>query len=356
MITKEQVRAYYQDHFKILDLVTVINMQEEDFDRREFAWAQFPDVNGGKFRRNVRFDTVESFREGIVKAAPYKLYFGAVYKEKWNKSIIGTPWNRNELHFDIDINESELSRHKVCDCGTGAKDEKKRVCDKCFEIVKEAAIFLIDTLHEDFGIDRAGAMVYFSGTRGLHVHYPKVQNLGFDEEDDKSIRRHLIEYISLVNESEKKDEEGKKSIMASIDGLIGARSLVNRASRFVYKWFFLNSPESIVKKARMSDAARKVIVDGLRIGIGINEILDNYAMKAQVPLMTARQITNMREMALSYRYPRYDGTPTYDVRKVIKVPLSVDCNTGYIVTKIRDLEAFTLGNIDRIENHVKDNE
>jgi hypothetical protein len=70
-------------------------------------------------------------------------------------------------------------------------------------------------------------------------------------------------------------------------------------------------------------------------------------------LVSSNQLERLRKTVLSYRYPRYDGSVTYDVRKVIKVPLSVDGSSGCIVSRVDDIDSFEIDDVDRVENHVR---
>ena len=335
-----------------------------DIDRREFGWTDFPDPsNPGKpFTRNHRFPSIKALVDALPGIAPHKLYYGAVYAQLWtpfwsprtkSRTIMGVPWAHNELHFDIDINNSEMTRRDgICDCGNSSdKEERKRVCPACFEIVREAGLFLLETVDEDFGIRKNGAAIYFSGTRGIHVHYPAVTRLGASERDDKKIRKNLINYLTLVREKETKDDEtGEISFIADVGKNVESETLRRRIGTLVYRWFFTKAPQQTIVKSRLSEFAVNIAREKLARGEDISAVLEELQARNAV---TDRQKENMRKVVLEYRYPRYDGTPTYDTRKVIKVPLSIDCSTGCIVSRIADLESFQLGDVDHVLNHVR---
>jgi predicted DNA primase small subunit len=364
-IPKNKVSEYYTDHFHIDEMKAIIGI--DDFTRREFGWMPYPekDVPGKKiFTRNHRFANINEFKTKIASIVPFKLYFGAVYQREWHGTIMGVPWSQNELHFDIDVNDSDVMRRGgICKCAkSNKKDERKKVCPSCFQLVKESTMFLIDTLDGDFNIPRSGALVYFSGSRGFHVHYPEVMRFSHEtneiklERDEKNIRRNLIGYLNLVKEEEVETEttiDGevikKIEITANVGGAIESRTLKERIDRLVYKWFFTGAPEQTIRKLHVSsisiDVIRRMFSEGKFMGDITKELV-------QRSLVTARQLARLREIVLSYRYPRYDGSTTYDVRKVIKVPGSIDCSTGFIVSRINDVESFTMEDIDRVENHV----
>ncbi len=364
-VTRRVSEAYYRDHFKPFDLVSTIGM--DDFDRREFAWFNFDDPQSQPsnqkkmlFRRNHRFDTIKDLLDHLPGIAPKKFYFGAVYKTRWNGSIIGVPWDRNELHFDIDINEFDFVRRAgTCDCArSDDKDERKKTCPACFQLVKEAVMFLIDTLHEDFGIDKSGASTWFSGARGFHVRYPGVSRLGGTELEEKFIRQNIINYLSVVKEFEtvKETPSGRKvkHFEANVAGEIDSKTLKERIDRTVYRWFFSMPADAMnamlrAGGARIQDIALKLIVQLFNEGKNMGDVARELVTRQ---LMTDRQMKKLRDTVLMYGYPRYDGSATYDVRKVLKVPGSVDCSTGLIVTKVKDISTFAIDDVDHVFNHV----
>jgi predicted DNA primase small subunit len=352
--TKQQAVAYYTNCFRPVDLARIVGLT--DFERREFGWTSFPDPADPStkvFNRNRRFPNIKAFLDALPGITPHKLYYGAVYQRPWQRTIIGAPWAHNELHFDIDITGSELIRRGgMCECGnSNDKEDRKKVCPACFEIVREAGMFLLDTMEEDFGIREQDSMVYFSGTRGIHVHYPAVTKLGVNDKEDKKIRKNLINYLALVSEKETKDEEtGDVDFLVDVGESVGSEPLRRRIDTLVYRWFFTKAPQQTASKARFSEFAINVAREKLSRGESMSAVIEELVSRKAV---TARQIENARKVVLSYRYPRYDGTPTYDTKKVIKVPLSIDCSTGCIVSRINDLESFRLDDVDHVLNHVR---
>jgi DNA primase catalytic subunit len=353
--TKHQVKSYYEEYFNPLELGRIINIQRRDFERREFAWMPFPD-EGIPFRRNARFNTIEKFLESIISTVPYKLYHGAVYTKKWSKSVKYTPWLRNELHFDIDINDFELARKNACSCGSGeTKEDRKKVCNDCFELVKEAGIFLIETLHDDFGYDKKHALTYFSGTRGIHVHYPRIDRVIngklFTETMEREARKNLISYITIVNEIEVPDKDGNIELVADISKQGGARGLESRIDSLVYKWFLLKSSE--INRSLCPASSINAFKIGIEKGSTVSKIIKEHILRTGMMMITPAQLKRLHETVMECRYPRYDGTPTHDIKKVIKVPRSVDSSTGCIVTRIDNLEGFKLDDVDHVLNHVR---
>jgi DNA primase catalytic subunit len=354
-VPREAVVEYYREHFKMFELAKIIGL--DDFSRREFGWIDYPVPGGNEsgkklFKRNARFDTISDLMSRLPGIVPYKLYYGAVYQKPWKGTIKGLQWEHNELHFDIDVNESELIRRNgMCTCGNSKdKEKRKKICRECFVIVKEAAEFLIETLHEDFDISRDGAIIYFSGARGVHVHYPSVKKLGRDEADDKRIRRSMMNYLSVVKEEEHVTTDDKKEMIAIVSSTIESMAFKKRVDDMIYKWFFTRAPDRTLSKLRISDLALSTMTGLFADGKGMNEVLIDVSKRG---LISDRQKMRIRESALTYRYPRYDGVSTYDVRKVLKVPRSIDCSTGYIVSKIDDLDDFDIDDVDHVANHVK---
>jgi len=352
---KEKIREYYENYFKPVEFGKLVGLK--DFDRREIACLDYP---GGKkdFDRNFRFNSLKDFMTWVAPRSPFKLYFGAVYQTRWKGSIQAVPWEHNSLHFDIDVNDSDLMRRGgICACGNSEdKNKRKKICTDCFQIVKEAAIFLIETLHEDFGIDKKGSVIYFSGSRGLHVHYPSTTMLGVSENDDKLIRKNLINYLGAVKEMEVDDSkivDGERIESVKIEPRIAknipATTLYRRIGDLVYKWFFTRSPEKTIKKSKVPPLVVKIITEMFDQGKNMDEIMIEIVTR---DLMSKQRIERMRQAVMTYRYPRYDGGATYDVRKVMKVPDSIDCSSGFIVSKVDDIEGVDLSDMIHVSNYV----
>lgn len=109
---------------------------------------------------------------------------GAAYEERPKKDtpITSLQIKKRELVFDLDLTDY----NDIRDCG----ESKSHYCRECWPFIRKAALFIHETLREDFGF--ATIKWFFSGRRGLHgwVLGEKSQNL------DKSVREAVVEYIS----------------------------------------------------------------------------------------------------------------------------------------------------------------
>lgn len=345
-LTIERSRWYYENHFKIDALLDLIG--KKNFQNREFSYETFQPL-GKRFvwHRNLSFAIPDAFTHYFAKMGPRKLYFGAEYDRSLKPKVVTVDiatWVSSHLRFDIDLDGSESLRAYTCEC------KGKMMCDHCFELAKEAADFLIRTMDEDFGIQSSEAVIFFSGTRGLHIHYPNYKTFSNKllEEIDPRLeiddRRALIRYLQIA-----KEEKGHLNTKE-----IPTPTLRRRVQETVIPWFFSKISSETLKsltwdginknktKVKLSKAKAGEIIDQIKrdmiIAIHKKKALFNKNIAETYNL----HYGSIESNAIKYRYPRYDDTPTYDIKKVIKVPLSVDFNTGYLVQEIKFNELYDI--------------
>ena len=359
-LTMERSQQYYARYFKIDALLNLIG--KKNFGNREFSYETFQPL-GKRFvwHRNLSFATPEELVTYMAKMGPRKLYFGAEYDRPLKPKVVTVDqaqWVQSHLRFDIDLDKSDSLRAYTCEC------KGKMMCNKCVELAKEGADFLIQTMADDFGIPASEAAIFFSGTRGLHIHYPNYKTFSNKllDEIDPSLeiedRRAIIRYLQLV-----KEEKGHTTVASEIP----SPTLRKRMQQTTIPWFFAKISIEVLKtfpwdginkskaKAHLPKAKIESIISQIKrdmiIAISKKRALFNKSNADAANLYYA----TVEQNALKYRYPRYDDTPTYDIKKVIKVPMSVDFNTGYLIQEIKltDLYSISMEDLCTIDHFLK---
>lgn len=348
---KNKISVYYREHFDINPLMRLINYQPIHL--REFGYESFekretndPTKQAYYFYRNINVNNPIQFIDWITNLKPRKLYLGAQYKTPIQRNIENTEWDSTNLKFDIDLDDAEFVRNVLCDCSG------KQMCDKCFEIAKEAAIYLVEVLNDDFANPRfpcykSEAMFVLSGTKGIHIHYPKINRVGGDHttmSKEEEYRRHLVDYIKMINVTKEHDEQPLYDKFVS-------KSLEKHFERMIVKWFFTKIPlEKLTEMNWFMSKKNKRGFESYSKGrtfrsneltAVLNKIKQDYNTNANLVLNKSKisgeygiHYETLFNNILVYRYPRYDGVITYDLKRLIKVPWSVDGNTGRIVQEI----------------------
>jgi len=380
-LESKHLKEYYIEHYPTKPLRNVIG--DRGFGRREFAFL----YEGGAIDRNFSFPSSKELVSYMVDKTPLKAYVSAIYEEPYDRNDRGqqlrlhnTGWVSRELVFDIDLDKYNVIRKQLCTCGekitcekckdkrtqcNECKEKMKRICPKCFELAKEAVLFTIDTLDESFGIPKKTMTTIFSGRQGFHLWTRKTnfnplgalrsrvsgsQMMNLERE----ARSAIINYLSFAKESK------RGAFIKLYKNLSDDKFMRDRIIRLIFKNFFVNitsHTDAILKEL----GTPLVTKDGVKTKL-FTEILDMFHENIDpveiyeskfVKRFGEKELDRFNEVAIKYRYPRYDPTATKDISRVLKIPHSVDGSTGNIVSVVRDVEGFTLDDIDSIWNYVK---
>ena len=369
MLPLQTIADYYTNHFRIEPLYELFG--REKFHEIEFGALLYSEYHQKTyFTRNKTFETPEQFIEYFQQHPPLKLYFGARYqKDEPSQSVAEARWLSTTFKFDLDVNDSELIRASVCGC------QGKTICNACFNIVLEAVLFLINTLEDDFDI--GDPIVYFSGSRGVHVHFPKNPFIAPSQTytAERDARRSLMYYLNMVKEHTD-DNTGQLSArfihknittdnmwcrilnMLFIPYILETSS--ERLTQLTWKRLVRNKKKFVLKKVTSEQAP--VFIQWLKQTMRryqSNQLFFTQQRPSETALIRKQHLLgwrlnpeNVLHNLLTYRYPRFDATPTIDLRKVIKVPMSLDASSGYVVQRIpleqiRDF-SFTLDDLQKI--------
>jgi DNA primase small subunit len=301
------LQEYYSNYFDVTPLISVIGLTT--FRHREFGFDL-----GEVFTRNLSFDTPRKLVDFMANRGVFQAYVGAVYSESPSKQqpIQKISWESRELVFYFDLDEYDNVRK--CKC----KGEKT-FCEECWTLAQDAMIFLDATMREDFGFEEL--VWVFSGRRGVHCWI--CDDVG--KKLDQRQRSAIIKYLTLIKEGEK---------TPFIDALPKyARSLKERIFTLLSKSFFLNttSDELIALGFKKGDA--RTILKHVRNGQQFNyqQLIPTYP--SLDPLRLAKAI-------VINRYPRIDRKVTMDLRRLLKIPNSINGNTGKVCIVIKNISKF----------------
>lgn len=351
---------FYKDHFSLDALKRLITA--ENISTREFAF-KYTDATDS-VGRPVCFGSVEEFAEYLGIWGPNKTYIGGFYARRFPEDkasqakIRASEWVGRELVFDIDMDHYMTVRKDLCECG-----EQKRICDRCLELAKEAVLFTVDTLEEDFGMTRKDIVVIFSGRQGFHIWVPSVTKMFKNERSfpptiatrvEVEMRTALAEYLQLIAEKQRKRRiegelvsEHTKAI--NYDAL--PAPLRNRVLNHTFKNLALKSPDSVLKEFSTIkfDKWQRVKTLLLNGATGVE------AWGELVGSSSAIKERRLFEKVIDLRYPRFDVGCTKDIHRIMKVPGSVDGSTGNLCVIVDDILSFSLDKVPNIYDFVEKN-
>ncbi len=166
-------RTYYTTLFPVKEIFRILKIDEN----REITFQN----SRGAFIRFETFPHEAEFIRRVKGINPFRIDIGAIY-DKPPKKMNGANALGKELVFDIDLTDYP----RVC-C------EDKKVCEKCYEIIKCSVKIMDYILREEFGFTEYGFV--FSGRRGVHCW---ILNNNFMNE---TIRNDIFNYFNNVVES-----------------------------------------------------------------------------------------------------------------------------------------------------------
>ncbi|MEX2739265.1 MAG: DNA primase catalytic subunit PriS [Candidatus Wukongarchaeota archaeon] len=311
-VNKEDLRKFYESIFDLKPLIKAIGLT--DFERREFGFLLSKDV----FSRNLSFKTLSDFKNFILEKLPLQQFVGAVYDQgpTFSNPIQKLNLSYRELIFDVDLDAYDMVRH--CDC-----KGSKQVCEDCWSLAQDAALFLDETLRIDFGFE--DLIFVFSGRRGIHCwvrdHVAK--------ELDSEQRSAIVSYLTMITDEKRsqKLEEIPKY----------AKLLRDRVFQKIAKSFFLNvSKKDLNLLGFRPEEAEKAIE--------FVESKEKFSPENYYKTIPEHVDPKRVSMAIVLgRYPRLDKPVTSDIRRLLRIPGSVHSATGKICTIIdsHKLENFS---------------
>jgi len=199
------LRKVYREHyFKNHNLVEIPSMMAS----REFGYIPF----GGGMVRHLSFKNPGELFAELVKQAPSSVFCSNAIYERPTLQMDEKGWKGADLIFDIDADSIPTpckTRHtwwycNVChkggmgtkparcpSCKDASVEQMHWSCHECLNATKVHMKRLVDFLQDDFGIDRQGIRLYFSGNRGYHA---QVRDERF-ETADPQMRTEIANYV-----------------------------------------------------------------------------------------------------------------------------------------------------------------
>jgi DNA primase small subunit len=325
---KENFNYYYKNN--------TIELPDR-FGRREFAFLFF---DGKGMMRHISFDRKKNFKTFLTERVPAHVYYSSAYYQKPDASSMEEKnWMGAELIFDLDSdhlpNAEKLSY----------EEQLKSVKDEFNKLIKD---FLLD----DFGFNEKNIELYFSGSRGYHCHVKdqKIFNL------DSSERREIVDYITgrdlrdfiLFREQVTNTINIKGRTIPSEKTLImpkptepGWRGRISRGIIDIINEIKKseNPLEKLEKYGVKKNIAMKLITDlsDERLKRIKEGRLDQSKTIRKFFLNNA-----LRKTAVSMSAGETDEPVTCDVKRLIRLPLSLHAKTGFKVKCITldDLDDF----------------
>lgn len=188
---------------------------------REFGYIPF----GGSMTRHVSYKTVAEVIAGMRMAAPLSAYMSNAFYEFPKAPMEEKGWLGTLLDFDIDADHIQspcTNEHDsiICKNCFTAVDTRKRKCPKCGSTdlqklrffcrvclgsAKEHAKRAVQILTADFGVSKPAISVYFSGSRGYHIHVDDQRFLKLNTDGRTEITDYMLENDIALNVKTLKD-------------------------------------------------------------------------------------------------------------------------------------------------------
>ncbi len=327
-LTPEIISEYYEKKFPMKQFMPFIGLS--DFQNREFGFV----VGENRFIRNISFNNTDLLRDFMVKNSVKDAYVGAVFDTSPSKEtpIQKIKWKFREFIFDLDIDEYDAYEEKGSK-GEETKDEKLYVgvrncgcredkfCRECWSLIQDAAIFIDQTMKEDFGFK--DVIWIFSGRRGVHGWVREK----ITQEFDRNQRRAILDYLTFIHDPTRTQ---------SIEDIPSeAKPLRNRIYSLIAKSFLTRSTPKELNNLGISLAKARDIIKK----VNATEQFDHNKYNILIPdnkLVRKKLSSEIIRM----RYPRIDRKVTMDTNRVSRMPFSVHGKTGQIAIVIKDLKSF----------------
>ena len=308
-LTPELLAEYYEKKFPLDYFMSFIGLS--NFSNREFGFVVGKDV----FVRNISFQNTDQLREYMINNSVKHAYVGAIYDTSPSREnpIQKIKWKGREFIFDIDIDEYDLVR--TCGC------KGDQYCKDCWSLVQDAAIFIDETMKQDFGFKEV--IWIFSGRRGVHGWVMDK----FTQDFDQAQRVAILNYLTFIH-----DEKRTQSIEEIPNE---AKPLRNRIYSLVAKSFLEKATPEQLKELGISLNKAKEIIQNVQL----SDYFDHNQYNIIIPNDTLVRRKLSSEFVLR-RYPRIDRKVTMDTRRVSRMPYSVHGKTGQIAIEIKDIRNF----------------
>jgi DNA primase small subunit len=298
-------QQYYKEIFDPAELISIIGLTT--FYKREFAFL----LEDGNFVRNTSFKSSDDLIKFLTKNPIRRSYVGAVYETPptKNNTIQRIKWVSREFCFDLDLNDYDLVRS----CGCQGKEQ---YCVICWSLVQDAAAFLDKTLKEDFGYKKI--VWVFSGRRGFHGW---VQDKGAGILSQEQ-RNSIINYLTII-----KDEKRTQAVEKDLKHVIPLR---DRILEMIAKAFFAHANDKELKAEPFNFTKDQITKLRYNLERGSQPFSKTY----DIILERKQDRDAIFTRIIQHRYPRIDRKVSIDIRRILKIPGSVQDTNGRICCRV----------------------
>lgn len=326
---KKHFKKYYEKNF----IDTVSNVE-----KREFGFGIFKRKIAN---RNIAFQNSEKMNEFLRNSTPlFFSYSNSYYLNPANTPMQTKNWVGSDLIYEFDADEITTEceyKNNFWHCKktfgqdafiseTSSQGETKQwFLKKGLNESKKQVFRLIEFLEKDFGFDRNGIGINFSGKAGYHVHFKAssilelnkkarielvdyitgqgiyFDNLGYDIENNLTIPKPVSAWQKRINMGLLEFFEKDADEIAKITGLEKQKTKIRK---------YLSDKEELFKN----------IKQGYLIGFNIKKNKEFFSKIFNFIMQT-------------YAVP-IDRQTSIDLHKIIRVPNTLHGDTGFIAKKI----------------------
>ncbi|ONH65662.1 DNA primase small subunit [Cyberlindnera fabianii] len=323
-LSGEDMRFYYERLLPFRYVFQWLNHSpkpQPDFTMREFAYEH----RSGAYQRYNSFESLENFKQSVVRANPMRFEVGPVYaiNPSKRKSVPKSAMKalEKELVFDIDLTDYDEIR--TC-CS------KTKICTKCWRFITAATKVLDAALREDFGFEH---MIWvFSGRRGAHCWISDKRARMLDEPK----RRAIVEYLDVLKTKGSKRLNLRRPLHPHIE-----RSLTMLKPDFITiiqeqdPW----RDDEVATQELLSKIPVQTLVDDIkkmwktkprRSSLDKFKDISEMAQRLPKPFEKKMVIEAAEDMILEMVYPRLDVEVTRQMIHLLKSPFCIHPGTGNI--------------------------
>jgi len=288
-----------------------------EFKRREWAFVFVENMPNFIMNRHVSFQSAQDFSIYVKNKIPAHIYYSSAYYVKPNREKMEDKgWIKADLIFDIDADHLPL---------------KSKSYKIALNRAKKEVFKLYRALTTELGVDEKKIKIFFSGSRGYHIHvYDRdFQLLNSGE------RREIIDYLMVNTE---KILDGNR-FYDSFKAMQVSRILARYIKNLIKKGRLMD----ILKKYRVRNPERvyTILANVENLQKLENGDLSFLPRSVRVKNFVVDLVGKISESLRIY----IDAPVTADVKRLIRMPNSLHGKTGLKVTEVdidrlRDFNPF----------------
>ncbi|MCS7121226.1 MAG: DNA primase catalytic subunit PriS [Archaeoglobaceae archaeon] len=163
------------------------------FEKREFAFVPITSQHF-TMQRHLAFKSYQEFKSYVLRNVPAHIYYSSAYYLKPDAEKMDEKgWIAADLIFDIDADHLPV----------------KLDFERSLKLAKKELKKLLIVLRKDFGIKDDEVEVYFSGSRGYHVHVYSEDFIKLNSQE----RKEIVDYIVLNSPDIKFDSNVSERVL-----------------------------------------------------------------------------------------------------------------------------------------------